>query len=159
MLLRTAIKLHTLSLVLLKEKWRGQGKRDAFCGLYYNHITPVPCHHTPSPHREVMWGFLQHCQFFMRLYQFFTVRIHISYLVLCPASLPSTTQIAQSFLEQENTTEMSQAKSLPWDISEPSFCVRPHKLAPQSIHVTEMLKLSKRTDSWKKHRAGISEVF
>lgn len=91
MLLRTAIKLHTLSLVLLKEKWRGQGKRDIFCGLYHNHITPVPCHHTPSPHREVMWDFLQHSQFFTRLYQFFTVRIHISYLVLCPASLPSTT--------------------------------------------------------------------
>lgn len=36
MLLRTAIKLHTLSLVLLKEKWRGQGKRDTFCGLYHN---------------------------------------------------------------------------------------------------------------------------
>lgn len=55
--------------------------------------------------------------------------------------------------------EMSQAKSFPWDISEPSFCVKPHKLAPQRIHVMKMLKLSKRTDSWKKNRAGISEVF
>ena len=159
---RTDIKLYTLPIVLLKEKGGLRGERDRdCCGLYQ--ITPpllcqISVYHMPSPHREVKWIFFTPINFSVRLYH---ASQNAHYLFSTPPSISpfNNTEIAQSFLEQQNHTKKSQAKALRWGISEPSFCVRPHKSAPQHSHIMEILKLSKRTDSWKEHKVDISEVF
>lgn len=110
---KTGIKLYTLAVVLLKEKGELRGESDRLLCSLSNHTTlalPDFC----LPHAQFPQGgqwvffaatiFPQGCTT--------QVRMHISNLVLCPASLPSTTLRLLNLFLNNGTTQRSPRLSL-----------------------------------------------
>lgn len=135
------------------------GERDRDCHGLYPISPPLQCqiavYHMPSPHKEVTRVFFTATIFSTRLYQ---QQLYISNSVLCPASLPATTvRLLNLFLN--NTTQRSFRPSPSLGATENPPSVEATPATPQHSHITQILMLCKRTDSWKEHRAGISEAF